>query len=71
MRNRLLLSFDLLIRRRRGHYNRALEDAISANKNQWPAFWAGENPLRGERSFNNMTAVQRVCTLSPVGGNSY
>ncbi|ETN40690.1 uncharacterized protein HMPREF1541_04969 [Cyphellophora europaea CBS 101466] len=47
----------------RGHYNRALEDAISTNKAQWPAVWKEENPLRGNKSFHNMTAEERLNLL--------
>lgn len=45
---------------RRGHYGRALEDAISTNHNQWPSVWKGANPLHGGKNFNNMTPEERV-----------
>ena len=47
---------------RRGHYGRALEDAISANQNQWPTYWKGVNPIHGGKNFNNMTPEERVRT---------
>lgn len=62
------MAYGFLTSCRRGHYGRALEDALSTNRNQWPAVWGGENPLRGERSFNSMTAVERVCTLPRCRG---
>ena len=49
--------------RRRGHYGRALEDALSANKTQWPTAWKGVNPLAGERSFNGMSPEERLILL--------
>lgn len=42
------------------HYGRALEEAISEHKNEWPIEWNGENPLRGSRTFQTMTAEERV-----------
>lgn len=44
----------------KGHYGRALEDAISEFKSQWPREWNGTNPLSGSKSFNTMTADERV-----------
>jgi hypothetical protein len=44
---------------RKGHYGRALEEAIQTQKSQWPTKWTG-NPLSGGRNFNTMTAVERV-----------
>lgn len=43
-----------------GHYGRALEDAITSNKHQWPRSWE-KNPISGDKSFNSMTPEQRVC----------
>ena len=45
---------------RKGHYTRALEDAISQHQNQWPVAWQGKNPLSGSRTFNGMTAEEKV-----------
>ncbi|KIX10533.1 uncharacterized protein Z518_01616 [Rhinocladiella mackenziei CBS 650.93] len=47
----------------RGHYGRALEDAISANQNQWPSVWKGVNPIHGGKNFNNMTPEERLNLL--------
>lgn len=49
-------------RNRKGHYTRALEEAVHAHANQWPSAWQGKNPLHGGGSFNNMTPEQRVCS---------
>ena len=45
---------------RKGHYGRALEEAIQTQKSQWPAKWNYMNPLSGSRSFNTMTPTERV-----------
>lgn len=45
---------------RKGHYTRALEEAIHAHTSQWPLTWEGRNPLHGGGSFNKMTPEQRV-----------
>jgi hypothetical protein len=49
---------------RKGHYGRALEEAIQTQKSQWPTKWTG-NPLSGGRNFNTMSAVERVSSLLP------
>ncbi|KAM0526170.1 hypothetical protein D7B24_000821 [Verticillium nonalfalfae] len=46
-----------------GHYMRALEDAISSHKNQWPRAWEGKSPLSGGVTFNDMNNVQRLKIL--------
>lgn len=46
----------------KGHYGRALEEAIQTQKSQWPRKWTA-NPLNGGRSFNTMTAVERITLL--------
>ncbi|CAN9199138.1 hypothetical protein CC77DRAFT_1031728 [Alternaria alternata] len=46
----------------KGHYGRALEEAIQTQKSQWPTKWTG-NPLSGGRNFNTMTAVERITLL--------
>ncbi|KAI2487263.1 hypothetical protein Ptr902_01396 [Pyrenophora tritici-repentis] len=43
----------------KGHYGRALEEAIQTQKSQWPSKWTG-NPLSGGRNFNTMMAEERV-----------
>jgi hypothetical protein len=50
----------LLTLTRRGHYGRALEDAISSHHSQWPTAWKGINPIHGGKNFNNMSAEERV-----------
>lgn len=52
---------DTLIRQsRRGHYGRALEEAMLSQKSQWPRRWNQVNPLRGDKTFANMVASERV-----------
>ncbi|KEZ41522.1 Uncharacterized protein SAPIO_CDS7681 [Scedosporium apiospermum] len=46
-----------------GHYNRALEDAISSHKSQWPRQWDGKSPLSGGGTFASMTATERLTLL--------
>lgn len=50
---------------RRGHYNRALEEAISTHKAQWSKDWKDndgkdKNPLSGGATFNTMSPTERV-----------
>ena len=45
---------------RKGHYGRALEEAIQTQKSQWPRSWNYVNPLHGGRSFNSMAPTDRV-----------
>ncbi|KAI9672228.1 MAG: hypothetical protein M1831_002042 [Alyxoria varia] len=47
----------------RGHHGRALEEALSTNKNQWPHSWNGINPLAGSKTFESMNAEQRLNLL--------
>jgi len=47
---------------RKGHYGRALEEAIQTQRPQWPRQWIS-NPLSGGRGFNTMTAVDRITLL--------
>ncbi|KAJ4348939.1 hypothetical protein N0V95_005024 [Ascochyta clinopodiicola] len=44
----------------KGHYGRALEEAIQTQKSQWPTKWNHINPLSGSRSFNTMTPTERA-----------
>jgi hypothetical protein len=48
---------------RRGHYGRALEDALSSQRSQWPREWNNVNPISGGKNFNNMTPTQRVSLI--------
>lgn len=57
---RLTLEFLTNLFCRRAHYGRALEDAISEFKTQWPKEWNGANPLGGSKTFNSMSAEERV-----------
>ncbi|KAK4936294.1 hypothetical protein LTR66_015359, partial [Elasticomyces elasticus] len=47
----------------RGHYMRALEDAISDNKNNWPRSWNGINPLAGQKTFVTLEPETRLNLL--------
>ena len=51
---------------RRGHYGRALEEALQTQKSQWPRAWNGVNPLAGSRTFNSMAPQERVRILPPL-----
>jgi hypothetical protein len=53
----LLTGFTL---HRKGHYGRALEEAIHTHKSSWPKDWVKINPISGGRSFNTMSAIERV-----------
>ena len=44
---------------RKNHYQRPLEEAISAHSAQWPKAW-NSNPLHGGRTFASMSAEERV-----------
>ncbi|KAJ1337727.1 WHIM1 motif-containing protein [Microdochium nivale] len=46
-----------------GHYNRALEDAISTHKSQWARDWEEKNPLSGGQSFTSMNPTERLTLL--------
>ncbi|KAI0199640.1 hypothetical protein F4808DRAFT_451272 [Astrocystis sublimbata] len=46
-----------------GHYNRALEDAISSHKNQWARDWEDKNPLSGGTTFTSMNPTERLTLL--------
>jgi hypothetical protein len=46
-----------------GHYNRALEEAISTHKSQWARDWESKNPLAGGATFASMTPSQRLTLL--------
>ncbi|KAK5629592.1 hypothetical protein RRF57_005307 [Xylaria bambusicola] len=46
-----------------GHYNRALEDAISSHKNQWARDWEDKSPLSGGQTFTTMNPTERLTLL--------
>lgn len=48
---------------RRGHFQRALEEAVQTHMSQWPSLWNGKNPLHGGGNFAKMSAAERVCFL--------
>lgn len=45
---------------RSGHYNRALEEAISTHRAQWAKDWESKNPLAGGATFGSMSPTERV-----------
>ncbi|KAL6704629.1 hypothetical protein ACN47E_008026 [Coniothyrium glycines] len=47
----------------KGHYGRALEEAIQTQKSQWPSDWAKKNPLSGGQGFNTMSPTERITLL--------
>ncbi|KAH9884550.1 hypothetical protein F4778DRAFT_762587 [Xylariomycetidae sp. FL2044] len=49
-----------------GHYNRALEDAISSHKNQWAKDWEDKSPLSGGKTFTSMTPTERLTLLKTL-----
>jgi hypothetical protein len=49
---------------RRGHFQRALEEAVQTHQSQWPPAWNGKNPTHGGGTFTTMTPVERVI-MSP------
>ncbi len=53
---------------RKGHYTRALEEAIQTHTSQWPSVWQGKNPLHGGGSFNKMSPENRVWSTSISNG---
>ncbi|KAI1155065.1 hypothetical protein F4825DRAFT_447966 [Nemania diffusa] len=46
-----------------GHYNRALEDAISSHKSQWARDWEDKSPLAGGKTFTAMNPTERLTLL--------
>ncbi|KAK1998270.1 hypothetical protein LX36DRAFT_690823 [Colletotrichum falcatum] len=46
-----------------GQYSKALDDALSAHKSQWPRSWEGVNPLSGNNTFHSITPTQRLSVL--------
>ncbi|KAF2095253.1 hypothetical protein NA57DRAFT_44903, partial [Rhizodiscina lignyota] len=50
----------------RGHYGRALEEAIHAQKSQWPRAWNGINPLSGSRTFITMSPEEKLTLLKTL-----
>ncbi|KAL6713154.1 hypothetical protein ACLMJK_009275 [Lecanora helva] len=50
----------------KGHYTRALEEAIQTHTGQWDPSWQGRNPLHGGGSFNKMTTEERLTILKTL-----
>ncbi|OKL57549.1 hypothetical protein UA08_07134 [Talaromyces atroroseus] len=50
----------------KGHYQRALEEAVQTHSSQWPRAWEGKNPLHGGRTFNTMTPEERLRLLKAL-----
>ncbi|KAI4165692.1 MAG: hypothetical protein LQ342_000634 [Letrouitia transgressa] len=50
----------------RGHYQRALEEAVQTHANQWPSKWQSKNPLHGGGNFNNMNPAERLTLLTAL-----
>ncbi|KAE9983662.1 hypothetical protein EG328_009619 [Venturia inaequalis] len=50
----------------RGHHTRALEEAISSHKSQWPPGWNKRSPLSGQGSFDTMLPVERLTLIKAV-----
>ncbi|KAF4634611.1 hypothetical protein G7Y89_g3500 [Cudoniella acicularis] len=46
-----------------GHYNRALEEAISTHKLQWAKDWESKNPLSGGATFASMSPTERLTLI--------
>ncbi|KAL1957687.1 hypothetical protein VTO42DRAFT_5664 [Malbranchea cinnamomea] len=50
----------------RGHYQRALEEAVQTHAADWPRSWEGKNPLHGGRTFASMTPEERLGFLKAL-----
>ncbi|KIV91122.1 hypothetical protein PV10_05699 [Exophiala mesophila] len=50
----------------RGHYGRALEDAVSSNHHQWLTAWKGVSPIQGGKTFNSMSPEERLSLLKAL-----
>ncbi|KAH0544421.1 hypothetical protein FGG08_001448 [Glutinoglossum americanum] len=50
----------------RGHYQRALEEALQTHTNQWPSAWNGANPLSGGKTFASMSPTERLTLLKTL-----
>ncbi|KAI1432288.1 hypothetical protein GGR50DRAFT_615966 [Xylaria sp. CBS 124048] len=70
MENFLCAILGLLLNRKQdvkpGHYSRALEDAISSHKNQWPRDWEDKSPLSGGKTFAMMNPTERLTLLRTI-----
>ncbi|MCJ1266374.1 hypothetical protein MMC22_006258 [Lobaria immixta] len=50
----------------RGHFQRALEEAVQTHTSQWPSIWNGKNPLHGGGNFGKMSAAERLALLKAL-----
>ncbi|KAK6349635.1 hypothetical protein TWF696_005917 [Orbilia brochopaga] len=50
----------------KGHYGKALEDAVANYIDEAPPEWDGRNPLEGGRTFNQMTVDERLVMLQTL-----
>ncbi|KAI9669798.1 MAG: hypothetical protein M1829_005053 [Trizodia sp. TS-e1964] len=50
----------------KGHYQRALEEAIHSHSSQWPRAWNHANPLAGGKTFNAMSPTERLTMLKSL-----
>ncbi|GAM34888.1 hypothetical protein TCE0_015f02767 [Talaromyces pinophilus] len=50
----------------KGHYQRALEEAVQTHVSQWPRAWEGKNPLHGGRTFTTMNPEERLRLLKAL-----
>ncbi|KAM5456287.1 hypothetical protein MaudCBS49596_001309 [Microsporum audouinii] len=50
----------------RGHYQRALEEAIQTHQSQWPKAWQGKSPLVNGGGFMTMTPEERIQLLATL-----
>lgn len=53
---------------RRGHFGRALEEAVQTHASQWPSAWNSKNPLHGGGNFTKMGPTERVSSSTLRNG---
>ncbi|KAI9700353.1 MAG: hypothetical protein M1836_002368 [Candelina mexicana] len=68
--NLLCMLLGLVLNRKkyveRGHYQRALEEAIQTHNSQWPPVWNRKNPLSGGRTFATMSPTERLTLMKTL-----
>ncbi|KAK6541569.1 hypothetical protein TWF694_007373 [Orbilia ellipsospora] len=50
----------------KGHYGRALEEAVTNFFEEWPTEWDGKNPLEGGKTLNQMDVEERLVMLQTL-----
>ncbi|KAF3935733.1 hypothetical protein ABW19_dt0209202 [Dactylella cylindrospora] len=50
----------------KGHYARALEEAVATYIDESPNEWLGKNPLEGGKTFNQMSVEERLLMLETL-----